>query len=48
MSQKEREKAPVLTGAVYVHLVLEQERQVSFEDRFIQSDTNMSACIQIE
>lgn len=39
-------KAPMLTGAVYMCLVSGQEYQISSEDRFIQPDTNMSAYIQ--
>lgn len=38
----------MLTGAVYMHLVPEQEHHISFENKFMQPDTNMSTYIQIE
>jgi len=38
----------MLTGAVYVCLVLEQEHQVCSEDRFTWPDKSMSAYIQTE
>lgn len=38
----------MLTGAVYMRLVLEQEHHISIEDKFTQPDTNMSTYIQTE